>query len=138
MKTSYFGKLEWLMSNGYKNIVAVSGYVPEFYQTLMNNHNCSSNIKFRRCLDLAPKKEWFWKWKQGEFDNEEYKRLYKETVLDKLNFDEIVSFLGKDAVLVCYEKSGDFCHRHLIAEWLESNGIECSEITGQSVSETLL
>ena len=25
---------------------------------------------------------------------------------------------GRDCVLLCYEKSGDFCHRHLVADWL--------------------
>jgi len=25
---------------------------------------------------------------------------------------------GQPVVLLCYEKSGSFCHRHLVAEWL--------------------
>lgn len=29
--------------------------------------------------------------------------------------------------LVCYEKPTDFCHRHLVAEWLCKNGFECHE-----------
>ncbi len=28
---------------------------------------------------------------------------------------------GKDVVLLCHEKEGDFCHRHLVARWLEAN-----------------
>lgn len=24
----------------------------------------------------------------------------------------------RDIVLCCYEKPGDFCHRHILAEWL--------------------
>ena len=24
-------------------------------------------------------------------------------------------------ILLCYEKSGDFCHRHILADWLEEN-----------------
>ena len=35
---------------------------------------------------------------------------------------------GDDCVLLCYEKSGDFCHRHLVANWLSDNlGIEVKE-----------
>ena len=36
---------------------------------------------------------------------------------------------GKDIVLLCYEKVGDFCHRHLVANWLTQNlGIEIKEL----------
>ena len=27
----------------------------------------------------------------------------------------------KDIALCCYEKPTDFCHRHLVAEWLNNN-----------------
>lgn len=30
-------------------------------------------------------------------------------------------------VLLCYEKPTDFCHRHLVAQWLIENGFECKE-----------
>ena len=30
-------------------------------------------------------------------------------------------------VLLCYEKRGDFCHRHLVADWLNKNGFNCEE-----------
>ena len=36
---------------------------------------------------------------------------------------------GKDVVLLCYEKPPQFCHRHLVAEWLEKElGIEVKEL----------
>lgn len=36
---------------------------------------------------------------------------------------------GKNAVLLCYEKPPDFCHRHLVADWLEKKlGIDVQEI----------
>jgi hypothetical protein len=31
---------------------------------------------------------------------------------------------GKDIILVCYEKDGDFCHRHLLKGYLESVGFQ--------------
>ena len=32
-----------------------------------------------------------------------------------------------DIALICYEKPSDFCHRHLVAEWLNQNGFKCEE-----------
>ena len=35
---------------------------------------------------------------------------------------------GKDVALCCYEKPGDFCHRHILAKWItENTGIEITE-----------
>ena len=36
---------------------------------------------------------------------------------------------GQDFALVCYEKPGDHCHRHLVAEWLgfDPDSIELGE-----------
>ena len=28
---------------------------------------------------------------------------------------------GKDVALICYEAPGDFCHRHLLVEYLNNN-----------------
>lgn len=32
-----------------------------------------------------------------------------------------------DIALICYEKPTDFCHRHLVADWLNKNGFKCDE-----------
>jgi uncharacterized protein (DUF488 family) len=54
-------------------------------------------------------------------------------ILSKLNPSLILKEIeilsgGKDCILLCYEKSGDFCHRRLVAKWIEEN-------TGQEVEE---
>ena len=37
--------------------------------------------------------------------------------------------LGKDVVLLCHEKAGEFCHRRLVADWLNRElGIEVPEL----------
>ena len=37
--------------------------------------------------------------------------------------------MGDNAVMLCYEKPGDFCHRHLIADWITKNtGITVEEV----------
>lgn len=33
----------------------------------------------------------------------------------------------KHICLICYEKPADFCHRHLVAKWLNDNNFKCKE-----------
>lgn len=52
-----------------------------------------------------------------------YREKYKEEVLDKTTPQEVYNNLialssGKTPVLLCWESSEKFCHRHLVAEWL--------------------
>lgn len=61
-------------------------------------------------------------------DQEEYEKVYREQVLSKLDalevWEELNSY-GDNVVLLCHEKYSDiedgktFCHRHMIARWLE-------------------
>lgn len=80
---------------------------------------------------LKPEYDFFIKYKQTG-DMEYFTSCYNSLVLSKLNPHEVVQELygltgGKDLALVCYEKPSDFCHRHLVASWLTSNGYNCSE-----------
>lgn len=63
--------------------------------------------------------------KTGEITEEEYTRRYEEklTRLDKTKILRKIWELsnGKDVLLLCYEKEGDFCHRHIVAKWLDAN-----------------
>jgi uncharacterized protein (DUF488 family) len=63
----------------------------------------------------------------------EYVPLYKDMVLSRLKATEAIKDLrvlaeGRDVILLCYEKAGDFCHRRLVADWIEKE-------TGQEVVE---
>ena len=57
-------------------------------------------------------------------DEEEYEKAYREKVLSKLDPVKVYEDL-EDAVILCHEsidkiESGEtFCHRHMIARWLE-------------------
>jgi hypothetical protein len=76
---------------------------------------------------LAPDRHTFFAIKQGKITQEEYAKLYKENVLAKLNPQEIYNAL-KSNVLLCWEDPGDFCHRRLVAKWLEEAlGVEVPE-----------
>ncbi len=55
----------------------------------------------------------------GEIDEDEYTRRYRAEVLSKLDPAAVYADLGEDAVLLCWENSGAFCHRRLVAEWFE-------------------
>ena len=59
---------------------------------------------------------------------EEYIEKYYEEVLSKFSVENILWSLeklgeGKDIALVCYEKRGVFCHRHLILMWLNGKSV---------------
>ena len=51
-------------------------------------------------------------------DEEAYTKAYYEQVLSKLDPYKVYVDL-KDCTLLCWEKSGSFCHRRLVADWLE-------------------
>ncbi|PJZ28737.1 DUF488 domain-containing protein [Leptospira kmetyi] len=72
----------------------------------------------------------------------EYTRRFSEK-LSKLQAVEVLEELkelsqGKDIALLCYEKPGDFCHRRLVAEWIErKTGIEVPEFKVVKKDETI-
>ena len=61
--------------------------------------------------------------------------VYVFRVGESHNADDVVKELYKlaeksqdeDIVLICYEKPGDFCHRHLVANWLRHQGYPVEE-----------
>jgi len=68
--------------------------------------------------------------KAGLITEDEYTYQYldilKARELDPL---KIVSELGDGAVMLCYESPKDFCHRHIVATWIQENtGIEVVEL----------
>jgi len=89
---------------------------------------------------LAPKWEFFSKWKNKTFgceecfkNNEYYTKEFYDKVLNKLNIQQVLNELyelsggSENIVLLCYEKPDDFCHRHLVADWMKGYGIEIEE-----------
>lgn len=117
--TSYFAKLSKLPAN--ITPIAICGKSPEWYK----------GIQYKK---LAPKWSFFSVWKQTH-DNEYYIKHFNEEVLNTLNVETVIKELyslanksqDEDIVLICYEKPGDFCHRHLVADWLTSHGYPVEE-----------
>ncbi len=122
--TSYYGNLRKLNAN---NIVpiGISLYTPRYVKV--------SSIRY-----VAPHKAMLF----GGLTKEEYTKLYYKDILSKVDpkrFLEDVKMLsqGKDVALLCYEKIGDFCHRHLLADWLKKElNIELEEFGAKPKSET--
>ena len=85
---------------------------------------------------LAPTYDILMKYKQDN-NKENYIKNFYEQILNKLNANKVVFDLGalayeetfypSDICLVCYENSSDFCHRHLVSEWLNQHGFKCKE-----------
>ena len=84
---------------------------------------------------LAPKLSFWKEWhnnigKVPEDENNRYyiEQFYKQ-VLKPIDPNEIVKILIDNAILLCYEDSMEFCHRHIVAYWLEKKlGIEVPEV----------
>jgi uncharacterized protein (DUF488 family) len=105
--TSYFAKLKSIPSD----IVPISicGKTPDNYK----------GLQYKK---LAPKYDFFMEWKKNH-DNNFYIEHFNKEVLDVLDRQSVLKELkimsgGFDVVLLCYEKPSDFCHRHLVADWL--------------------
>ena len=85
-------------------------------------------------LKLAPKLFWWKQWEQLKdfLDFHEscvyYVERYYDTVLHGLDPHEVYEEL-KGRVLLCYEEPEYFCHRHIVAAWLELElGITVPEV----------
>ena len=78
--------------------------------------------------DLAPSQELLLDYKKGLVDDVEYTRRFM-TQLSTLDPHKVVADLPPQSILLCYEGSSLFCHRHIVAEWIESNtGVIVREI----------
>lgn len=58
-------------------------------------------------------------------DKDQYTRIYLESVLNKLNQFQVIADLillasSPNIALLCYETPEKFCHRHLVAQWLNT------------------
>lgn len=114
--TSYFARASKLPQNIIP--ISISRFPPKGYH----------GYKYSK---LAPTESILREWKNGGTE-EKYISDYRNDVLSKL--DPVVlcanlekAFPGKDVALLCYEKSGDFCHRNLVRDWFLAAGIEAKE-----------
>ena len=111
--TSYFAN--------YKNIInsiAISLYLPKWYRD-------------KHFIQLSPSKSILYNYKNNIINEEEYEDLYiKLLVSRQLNPQKIADMIPDNSVMLCYEKSDKFCHRHILGKWLSDNiNIEIKELS---------
>lgn len=68
---------------------------------------------------LAPERETVAAYRQGRIDAQRYVQEYDDLLRSR--WREVAAWLGSlkpddDVTLLCFEREGEFCHRHLIAE----------------------
>ena len=87
----------------------------------------AKRFKGRTFPALAPPSNllsFYHKHKNQEF----YAKTFQEKILDKMCAYDIAQELGDGTILLCYEKPNEFCHRHIVADWLRQHGrIEIEE-----------
>jgi len=109
--TSYFGNLKRLYASGIEP-VGIARYQPKWFNGRnMKQLSPTSYMLSDRC------------------SREDYLRLYN-AILENLNLEQLKSELesiGRDVALCCYEKPEDFCHRHLLADFLNKHGWDVQE-----------
>lgn len=114
--TSYFANGKKLAQAGVK-VIGIALFPPKwFYGTSVTQVAPTRSILFAK-----------------NQTHEQYTERYKREVLSKVNPHQFLDSLriagrGQDVALCCYEKPGDFCHRHILAEWL-------SNMTGEEIKE---
>lgn len=129
--TSYFAKLKFLPDNIIP--ISICGKAPDWYK----------GLQYRK---LAPKYDFFMKWKENH-DNDYYIKCFQKEVLDVSDITSVLHELhilipneiraamqspvwsspDWHIALICYERPSDFCHRRLVADWLTKNGFTCEE-----------
>ena len=123
MYTSYFAKRKKLLEMGYSNLISIAGKSMDDFIKFYGDDICKHEYK-----KLAPKYWFFLKYKT-DGDENYYIEQYNKEVIEKLDPNLVFKELGDDAVLLCWESPKKFCHRHLVADWLNKKlGIEVKEI----------
>lgn len=117
IQTSYYSN--WRNFNKDAIPIAISRYIPKWY-------NC---IHYQK---LAPSESILKTYKET-YDIGYYIETYMKETLSRLKSQSVYRDLlilsdNRPVILLCYEKSEDFCHRHLVSDWFNQNGIFCKEL----------
>lgn len=115
--TSYFAK-----SANNPKAVSISVSVPTWYTGRQNRL-------------VTPGWSLLSDYKKGNITQQQYESAYREK-LDKIGESLILSQFTDGDVLLCWEKPGEFCHRHILAQWLMEHGHTVSELGGVNNGET--
>ncbi|MBP5363968.1 MAG: DUF488 family protein [Alphaproteobacteria bacterium] len=125
--TGYWDKLDEYKANNLTP-VGISGWSPDGY----------TGKTYKK---LAPKYSWWKQWHDEHLSEQWYTEQYYSTVLNTLNPNTVAAqlqSLGENVILLCFETPEKFCHRHIVAKWLnEKAKISVTEYQLQSNQKTL-
>ena len=114
----------------YSNYKKYSGFYRISISRKTPNDAADISLKF-----LAPDSSLLCGYKNGNIGEEEYARRYLsslEELHDNGTLDKFAHYLinhSMDVVLLCYERPDKFCHRHLLADYLNKQyGLEIKEL----------
>ena len=100
MQTSFFFRFH-VEGDPDPRLVSIASWGPPWYKG--------------RCYKaLAPRKAML------KMDEATYREHFQK-ILDKLDPAKVAADLGPNAILLCWEPPGKFCHRRLVAAWLEEH-----------------
>ena len=106
----------------------------EHYYTVASSLTAPTGEYDRHAVKLAPTQDMLWYYKNSFISEAEYTRMYNK-ILDKLKADGSLDGFVKDfrkhdkVLLLCYEGKYKFCHRHILAEYLNKHyGLNITEL----------
>ena len=108
--TGYYSKIKEYADSGLI-LLSISRTKPEFAKS---------------CIDipqLFPSNKILWDYKKGKIDEMEYTSKYLDQ-LNELGVDRIIKMIqifGDNVVLLCWESPEKFCHRHILADYINKN-----------------
>jgi uncharacterized protein (DUF488 family) len=106
-----------------RNLISISG-----------DKGKSVGFEGKSLTRLAPKRAFWNEWHNniGRIPEEEntkfYIQEYYKQVLSQVDIEELLKD-EKDPILLCYERGQDFCHRHVLAEFINIRyGIDVEDL----------
>ena len=111
--------------------VSIARYEPRYRNTTQNY--------LRKYKSLAPPPLLLTRYKRGAISEEVYVARYEIEVLRRLLIKAVLSDLekfGDDLVLLCYCAKSAFCHRHLVADWINQSGLLDVAVTEYKTNQT--
>ena len=119
MYTSNFAKYNHMTAEQRGCCVSIARVSPWWYKGIW-------------CRELAPPIHLLKWWRESGKtvdDQRKYKDIYKRQVLAGADPQTIAKIYGEYAILLCWEAKGKFCHRRIVAGWIEQKlGIEVPEL----------
>lgn len=119
--TSYYAK-----HGGDPLSYAISASVPPYYNGKTYNA-------------LRPEWNMVDAFKKGNISEDQYAKLYIDLLeWRKITPERIIEDLPDGAILLCYEVAGQFCHRRVLAAWIElKTGIIVQEVADLPTEQSI-